>query len=49
MAATGITDIYEIGSGKVLAGLAKRIAPSLNAVAIGTPQDIEAAVPALIQ
>ena len=49
MAANGITDIYEIGSGKVLAGLAKRIVPSLNAVAIGTPQDIETALPSLTQ
>ncbi len=49
MAADGITDIYEIGSGKVLAGLAKRIAASLNATSIGTPQDIEAALPALLK
>lgn len=47
MAAGGVTDVYEIGSGKVLAGLAKRIVPSLNATAIGTPQDIDAALPAL--
>jgi len=47
MAAAGVTDIYEIGSGKVLAGLAKRIAPALNAMAIGTPQDIDAALPML--
>ena len=33
MAAEGVTDIYEIGSGKVLAGLAKRIVPTLNATA----------------
>ena len=49
MAADGVTDIYEIGSGKVLAGLAKRIAPTLNATSVGTPQDIEAALPALTQ
>ncbi|KAB2915047.1 MAG: ACP S-malonyltransferase [Hyphomicrobiaceae bacterium] len=49
MAADGVSDIYEIGSGKVLAGLAKRIAASLNATSIGTPQDIEAALPALLQ
>jgi [acyl-carrier-protein] S-malonyltransferase len=47
MAADGATDIYEIGSGKVLAGLAKRIVPTLNAVSLGLPQDIEAALPAL--
>ena len=49
MAADGVTTIYEIGSGKVLAGLAKRIAPALNATSIGTPQDIEAALPSLMQ
>jgi [acyl-carrier-protein] S-malonyltransferase len=48
MAADGVTDIYEIGSGKVLAGLAKRIVPTLNAVSIGTPQDVEAVVSALL-
>lgn len=47
MAGAGVTDIYEIGSGKVLSGLAKRIVPSLNATAVGTPQDIEAALSAL--
>src|SRR5262245_29725963 len=49
MAADGVADIYEIGSGKVLAGLAKRIVPTLNAVSVGTPQDIDAALPALTQ
>jgi [acyl-carrier-protein] S-malonyltransferase len=48
MAADGVTKIYEIGSGKVLAGLVKRIAPTLNAVSLGTPQDIEAALPMLM-
>jgi [acyl-carrier-protein] S-malonyltransferase len=47
MAADGVTTIYEIGSGKVLAGLAKRIAPALDAASLGTPQDIEAALPSL--
>ena len=49
MAADGVTTIYEIGAGKVLAGLAKRIVPTLNATSIGTPQDIEAALPSLMQ
>jgi [acyl-carrier-protein] S-malonyltransferase len=49
MAADGVTDVYEIGSGKVLAGLAKRIVPTLNATSIGTPPDIEAALAALMQ
>jgi [acyl-carrier-protein] S-malonyltransferase len=49
MAAAGITDIYEVGSGKVLAGLAKRIVPTLQAMSLGTPQEIQAALPALTQ
>jgi [acyl-carrier-protein] S-malonyltransferase len=49
MAADGVIHIYEIGSGKVLAGLAKRIAPTLNAVSVGTPQDIDAALSSLTQ
>jgi [acyl-carrier-protein] S-malonyltransferase len=48
MAADGVTEIYEIGSGKVLAGLAKRIASTLNATSLGSPQDIEAALPTLL-
>src|SRR5262245_7941742 len=48
MAADGVASVYEIGSGKVLAGLAKRIAPTLNAASIGAPQDIEAALPSLV-
>jgi [acyl-carrier-protein] S-malonyltransferase len=48
MAAGGVTEIYEIGAGKVLAGLAKRIVPTLNAVSLGSPQDIEAALPMLL-
>jgi [acyl-carrier-protein] S-malonyltransferase len=44
MTANGVTDVYEIGAGKVLAGLAKRIDPSLDATSIGTPADIDAAL-----
>jgi [acyl-carrier-protein] S-malonyltransferase len=47
MTANGVTDVYEIGAGKVLAGLAKRIDASLNAASIGTPADIDAALPKL--
>ena len=49
MAAAGVTDICEIGSGRVLSGLAKRIVPSLHAVSIGTPQEIDAALALLRQ
>jgi [acyl-carrier-protein] S-malonyltransferase len=48
MAAGGVTEMYEIGSGKVLAGLAKRIVPTLQAASVGTPAEIEAAKPALM-
>ncbi len=44
MTANGVTDIYEIGAGKVLSGLAKRIESSLNATSIGTPADVDAAL-----
>ena len=38
----GVTQLVELGSGKVLSGLAKRIAPDAAAVSIGTPSDIDA-------
>ena len=48
MAAHGITDFYEIGAGKVLAGLVKRTATTANAQSIGTPADIDAALAGLL-
>jgi [acyl-carrier-protein] S-malonyltransferase len=47
MAAAEVTELYEIGSGKVLTGLAGRIDKSLKAMAVGTPADIEAALGAM--
>ncbi len=47
LAANGVTEVFEIGSGKVLAGLAKRIEKTLEATSLGTPADIEAALPKL--
>ena len=44
MAAHGVTQFYEVGAGKVLSGLIKRIADGAAATAIGTPEDIEAFV-----
>lgn len=38
----GTTQLVELGAGKVLTGLAKRIDPRLEGVAIGTPAAIEA-------
>jgi [acyl-carrier-protein] S-malonyltransferase len=42
MAQEGVTRFYEIGAGKVLTGLIKRIAQGATATAIGTPEDIHA-------
>lgn len=47
MSAAGVTDVYEIGNGKVLTGLAGRIDKSIKAQAVGTPADIAVAVAAL--
>lgn len=40
--AQGVTRVVEIGAGKVLSGLVKRIAPDIEAVNVGTPADLEA-------
>ncbi|NMA97686.1 MAG: ACP S-malonyltransferase [Phyllobacteriaceae bacterium] len=40
----GITNLVELGSGKVLTGLAKRISGDVTAQAIGSPADIDAFV-----
>jgi [acyl-carrier-protein] S-malonyltransferase len=43
----GVTRIFELGAGKVLAGLTKRIDREIEASAVGGPEDIEAALKAL--
>lgn len=46
-AANGVTTLYEVGSGKVLSGLARRIDRSVTTANIGSPAEIDAALAAL--
>ena len=44
MAGEGVTRLVEVGAGKVLSGLVKRIAAGVDAVSVGTPEDVAAFV-----
>jgi [acyl-carrier-protein] S-malonyltransferase len=42
MADAGVTRFYEVGAGKVLSGLVRRVAEGASGVSIGTPDDVAA-------
>ncbi|WEA26815.1 MULTISPECIES: ACP S-malonyltransferase [Rhizobium] len=46
-AGNGVTTLYELGSGKVLTGLARRIDKTINGISVNGPADIDATVAAL--
>ena len=46
--ANGVSTLYELGSGKVLTGLARRIDKTVNGISVNTAADIDAAVAALM-
>jgi [acyl-carrier-protein] S-malonyltransferase len=46
-AANGVDTLYEIGSGKVLSGLARRIDRNIVTVAVNAPADVDTALAAL--
>jgi [acyl-carrier-protein] S-malonyltransferase len=45
MTGQGVDRFVELGAGKVLAGLARRIAPTATAQSVGTPDDVAGFVP----
>ena len=47
-AANGVTTLYEIGSGKVLTGLARRISKDISGIAVNSAEDIDAALAAIL-
>ncbi|MGO7182783.1 ACP S-malonyltransferase [Rhizobium brockwellii] len=47
-AGNGVTTLYELGSGKVLTGLARRIDKTINGISVNGPADVDTAVAALM-
>ncbi|QWW68971.1 ACP S-malonyltransferase [Rhizobium sp. WYJ-E13] len=46
-AANGVTTLYELGAGKVLTGLARRIDKNINGISVNGPADIDTAIASL--
>ncbi|PZR00969.1 MAG: [acyl-carrier-protein] S-malonyltransferase [Cereibacter sphaeroides] len=44
METKGVTEAWEIGAGKALSGMIRRIAPEIATKAVGTPEDVKVAV-----
>ena len=49
MAGEGVTEVFEIGAGKALSGMVKRIDRAVTPHAVGTPEDVKKALEALAQ
>ncbi|WP_375172806.1 ACP S-malonyltransferase [Pseudooceanicola sp.] len=47
MAGEGVTEIWEIGAGKALSGMVRRIDKSISCTAVGSPEDVAAAAESL--
>ena len=47
MTGAGVTNFYELGCGKVLSGLARRIEKTVSATPVGSPDDLKAVEAAL--
>ena len=42
MAGEGVTEVVEVGAGKALSGMVRRIAKDVAAKAVGTPDEVRA-------
>jgi [acyl-carrier-protein] S-malonyltransferase len=47
MAGAGVTEAWELGAGKALSGMIRRIAPAIATRTVGSPEDVAAAVESL--
>jgi [acyl-carrier-protein] S-malonyltransferase len=49
MAAQGVTEIWEIGAGKALCGMVRRIDKTIKCGAVGSPDDVVAMAAVLVE